>query len=172
MRAQYSVPHLAQGAPTSPALANLAAWRLDHRLQRLASRFEANYTRYADDLAFSGDEVFREKIQRFLRLAEAITRDEGFTLNPAKTRIMDRSTAQRITGLVVNQHINVPRKTYDELKAALHNCAKFGPDGQNRQMIADFRAHLDGRISWIETVNPARGAKLRRLFHRIQWQPG
>ncbi len=51
----YRVPHLPQGAPTSPALANLLAWTLDRRLHGLARAMEANYTRYADDLAFSGD---------------------------------------------------------------------------------------------------------------------
>jgi hypothetical protein len=168
-RALYGVPHLAQGAPTSPALANLSAWHLDHRLNRLASRFGATYTRYADDLAFSGDDDFREKLRSFLRLVEAIVRDEGFSLNPRKTRVMNRSMAQRITGLVVNEHINVSRKVYDELKATLHNCATFGPHGQNRRMVADFRAHLDGRVSWVESVNAHRGFKLRRIFDRIQW---
>jgi retron-type reverse transcriptase len=168
-RALRAVPHLAQGAPTSPALANLSAWHLDNRLTRLASRFGATYTRYADDLAFSGDDNLRVKIPVFLRLVKAIVRDEGFSLNPRKTRVMDRSTIQRITGLAVNEHINVSRKAYDELKATLHNWAKFGPDGQNRRMVADFRAHLDGRVSWVEAVNADRGAKLRRIFDRIRW---
>lgn len=160
---------LTQGAPTSPTLANLSAWHLDNRLNKLASRFAATYTRYADDLAFSGDDDFRAKIPPFLRLVEAIVRDEGFSLHPRKTRVMDRSTTQRITGLVVNEHINVSRKAYDELKATLHNCAKFGPDGQNRRVVADFRAHLDGRVSWVEAVNADRGTKLRRIFDRIVW---
>jgi RNA-directed DNA polymerase len=169
MRNLYGVPHLAQGAPTSPAIANLAAWSLDMRLTRLARRFGANYTRYADDLAFSGDGDFVRKLGPFQRLVEAIVRDEGFSLNASKTRMMDRSTCQRITGLVVNEHINVPRKAYDELKAILHNCVRYGPGEQNRQAVADFRAHLDGRVAWVEAANADRGAKLRRMFDCIRW---
>jgi RNA-directed DNA polymerase len=62
------VPHLAQGAPTSPAIANLSAWHLDMRLARLARRFGANYTRYADDMAFSGDGGLVRKLEPFQRL--------------------------------------------------------------------------------------------------------
>lgn len=168
-RKVHGIPHLAQGAPTSPALANLSALRLDRRLARLAHRFSANYTRYADDLAFSGDDGFRRKLEPFLRLVEAIIREEGFSLNPRKTRIMDRAACQRITGLVVNEHVNVGRKTFDELKAILHNCVRYGPGEQNRRNVPDFRAHLHGRVAWIETVNAQRGAKLRRMFDCIQW---
>jgi RNA-directed DNA polymerase len=165
----YGMPHLAQGAPSSPALANLCAWRLDRRLARLSQRFGANYTRYADDLAFSGDETFASKQAVFMRLVDAIIRDEGFFTNGAKSRIMDRSMRQRITGLIVNERLNVPRESYDELKAILHNCAKHGSAGQNRRDLPDFRAHLEGRIAWVEAVNTARGAKLRRIFDRIHW---
>jgi RNA-directed DNA polymerase len=168
-RHMHGIPHLAQGAPTSPALANLSAWHLDKRLARLASRFGANYTRYADDLAFSGDDDLARKLEPFQRLVEAVIREEGFSLNAKKTRVMNRSMRQRITGVVVNQHVNVPRRSYDELKAALHNCVVHGPREQNRQNAPDFRAHLDGRVSWIEAVNPHRGAKLRRIFNSIRW---
>ena len=50
-----------------------------------------------------------------------------------------------------------------------HNCARHGPDGQNRNGRAEFRAHLDGRVTWAETVNPRRGARLRRVFEAIAW---
>ena len=165
----YGIPHLAQGAPTSPAIANLSAWHLDRRLARLAHRFGANYTRYADDLAFSGDDGLSGNLAPFQRLVEAIVRDEGFSLNLRKTRIMHRSTCQRITGLVVNEHVNVRREAYDELKAILHNCVRFGPEGQNRHAATDFQAHLNGRVAWVEAANAHRGARLRRIFNCIRW---
>jgi retron-type reverse transcriptase len=168
-RKLYGVPHLAQGAPTSPALANLSAWRLDMRLAGLARGVGARYTRYADDLAFSGDDGFSAGMGSFRSGVEAIVRDEGFALNGRKTRIMRRSTRQQITGLVVNDHVNVPRAAYDELKAILHNCVKFGPWEQNRRAASDFRAHLDGRVAWVEAANPHRGARLRRAFEAIRW---
>ena len=161
--------HLPQGAPTSPALANLCAWRLDCRLAGLARACGARYTRYADDLAFSGDRDFARKSDGFQALVVAICRDQGFAVNPRKTRMLRRHERQRLTGLVINQHINVARRDFDRLKATLHNCARHGPEPQNREGVADFRAHLDGRVTWVETVNPAKGRRLRGLFDRIDW---
>jgi len=169
-RKRFEQLHLPQGAPTSPALANLVAFRLDLRHAGLARRFDAVYTRYADDLAFSGDDAFARKSRSFLAAVDTIVADEGFTLNARKTRLMRRSGAQRVTGIVVNDHINVPRAHYDQLKAALHGCVTRGPAGENRTGACDFRAHLDGRVAWVETLNPARGAKLRILFERIDWR--
>jgi hypothetical protein len=165
----YRVPHLPQGAPTSPALANLLAWTLDRRLHGLARAAGANYTRYADDLAFSGDATFARGPERFRSLVETILREEGFFLNDAKTRIMPRATRQRVTGIVVNEHCNIGRAAFDTLKAVLHNCVRTGPAAQNRASVPDFRRHLDGRVAWVEQVNPPRGAKLRRLFEQIEW---
>ena len=169
LRKLYGAPHLPQGAPTSPALANLAAWRLDQRLAGLANSLDADYTRYADDLAFSGDEAFAGRTGAFLAAVERIAADEGYGLNHRKTRVMRRNNRQRITGVVVNDHLNAPRAAYDQLKATLHNCARRGPEGQNRSGVSDFRAHLDGRVRWVETLNPQRGARLRRIFETIRW---
>ncbi len=165
----FQSPHLPQGAPTSPALANLAAWHLDVRIFGLAKAFGARYTRYADDLAFSGDQEFALKIEPFLVAVESIARDEGFALNSRKTHIMRRGGCQRVTGIVVNEHLNVPRAAYDALKATLHNCRKNGPDAENRAGLRDFRAHLNGRVTWVENVNPARAERLRRVFNEIRW---
>ena len=161
--------HLPQGAPTSPVLANLCARRLDCRLDGLARRLGARYTRYGDDLAFSGDGDFAARCGGFTRMASAICADEGYAVNHRKTRIMHQGDCQRITGLTVNSHINVPRGEYDRLKATLWNCARHGPASQNREVHPDFRAHLDGRITWVENVNPPRGLRLRLLFMRIVW---
>jgi hypothetical protein len=166
----YGAPHLPQGAPTSLALANLTAWRLDQRLAGLARSFGATYTRYADDLAFSGDEAFARKTELFLATVEGIARDSGYRLNTGKTRIMRRSRRQRVTGIIVNEHLNVPRAAYDVLKATLYNCIKNGPANENRDGLPDFRAHLDGRIQWVESLNPKRGARLRHLFENVRWQ--
>ena len=165
----HRFPHLPQGAPTSPALANLCAYRLDCRLRGLAGQWDAQYTRYADDLAFSGDDAFDADIGPFLRGVAAIVEDEGFVLNEKKTRIMRRHRRQQVTGLVVNDHLNVPRDEYDRLKATLHNCLRHGPAGQNRDGHGDFQSHLDGRVTWVETVNRRRGLKLRRMFDSIAW---
>ncbi|MEL6773322.1 MAG: reverse transcriptase family protein, partial [Pseudomonadota bacterium] len=165
--------HLPQGAPTSPALANLAAFHLDRRLSALMARRGGRYTRYADDLAFSGDRsLFFEGGVPFLEILTEIAAEEGFRLNAAKTRLMRRGTRQRVTGLVVNERVNVPRADYDRLKAILTNCARHGPHSQNRDGHPAFRAHLLGRIAWVAATNPTRGRKLYALFDRIDWSRG
>jgi hypothetical protein len=165
----HQAPHLPQGAPTSPALANLVAWGLDVRLHGLARSLDAAYTRYADDLAFSGGADFARRLRAFLAAVEEIAADEGYALNHGKTRIMRRGGRQRVTGLLVNDHLNVAREHYDALKAILHNCRRNGPQAENRAGHSDFRRHLEGRVAWVETVNRRRGERLRRMFEEIRW---
>jgi RNA-directed DNA polymerase len=168
-RALYAWPHLPQGAPTSPALANLCAYRMDCRLRGLAESAGAAYTRYADDLAFSGDEAFERCVERFAALVAAILREEGFFVNHRKTRVMRRGVRQYLAGLVVNDHANIVRSDFDRLKAILTNCVRSGPHSQNREAHPAFRLHLEGRIAFVAQVNPKRGAKLRGIFQQIQW---
>jgi hypothetical protein len=165
-------PHLPQGAPTSPALANLAAYRLDLRLAALARRLGATYTRYADDLAFSGDGRLERAARRLQVLVAVIAAEEGFELHLRKSRFMRQAVRQQLAGVVINVRPNVRRAVYDELKAILHNCWRHGPASQNRARHADFRGHLLGRIAHVSMLHPQRGAKLRALFDRIDWTSG
>ncbi|MGA8443488.1 MAG: reverse transcriptase family protein [Candidatus Sulfotelmatobacter sp.] len=170
-RGQYSRPHLPQGAPTSPALANICCYRLDCRLAALAKSADATYTRYADDLAFSGDEEFEKRVERFGLHVAAILREEGLAVHHRKTRIMRQGVRQHLAGLVTNQRLNVQRSVFDRLKATLTNCARWGPESQNRERHPQFRMHLEGRVAFVEMINPTRGKRLRKIFERIQW-PG
>ncbi|MFO0960618.1 MAG: reverse transcriptase family protein [Isosphaeraceae bacterium] len=170
LRKRFALPHLPQGAPTSPALANLAAFRLDARLTGLARSAGAIHTRYADDLAFSGDGEFARKAARFVDHVGAVALEEGFEVNPRKTRAMRRGVRQRLAGLVVNDRLNLPRDEFDRLKATLHNCLKTGPMAQNRGQHADFRAHLMGRVAHLATVHLDRGKKLAAILARIDWE--
>jgi RNA-directed DNA polymerase len=154
---------------TSPALANLCTYRLDCRLSGLAQAAGAEYTRYADDLAFSGGEAFDRCVERFSIHAAAILLEEGFNVNHHKTRIMRQGERQHLAGLVTNQRINVRRSEFDRLKAALTNCVRSGPESQNRDAHPSFRSHLEGSVAFVEMINPARGKRLRVIFDRIQW---
>ncbi|MCA9053099.1 MAG: RNA-directed DNA polymerase, partial [Planctomycetaceae bacterium] len=140
--------HLPQGAPTSPALSNLCAYRLDCRLSGLAGHFGAAYTRYADDLIFSGDAHFRRRLFDFRTTVGAILLDSGFNLQGRKTRVLPASRSQRVGGLVVNRRLNIPRREYDDMRAILHNCARFGAESQNRERHPHYREHLLGRIAY------------------------
>lgn len=166
---RLATPHLPQGAPTSPALANLCAFRLDCRLSGLARSCGASYTRYADDLLFSGDGDFIPKAGRFVATVGAILIEEGFQANHRKTRVMRRSVKQHAAGMVLDEKPNPDRRDFDRIKAILTNCVRLGPESQNREEHPDFAAHLLGRISWIDFVNPSKGGKLRDLFDRIDW---
>jgi hypothetical protein len=168
-RSLYARPHVPQGAPTSPALANLCAYRLDCRLHGLARSAGAEYTRYADDLAFSGGEGFERCVDRFASQAAAVLLEEGYRVHYGKTRIMRQGVRQHLAGLVTNQRINVVRTDFDRLKATLTNCLRHGPASQNRQAHPSFRSHLQGRIAFVKMVNPAKGLRLRGIFDQIQW---
>jgi RNA-directed DNA polymerase len=169
-RRRLFTPHLPQGAPTSPALSNLIAYRLDTRLAAAAADAGALYTRYADDLAFSGDDDFARRAQRFVRLVGVIATEEGFRLNERKTRVMRAGARQQLAGVVVNNHPSVARADVDRLKATLYNCVTHGAASQNRQGHHDFRAHLLGRVAYVAAIDPRRGAKLRALLERITWE--
>ncbi len=82
LRRLYARPHLPQGAATSPALANLSLYRADCRLSALAASVDAHYTRYADDLAFSGGARFARAASRFCTEAAAILAEEGYSAAP------------------------------------------------------------------------------------------
>jgi RNA-directed DNA polymerase len=169
LRRLYADPHLPQGAPTSPALANLCTFRADCRLHGLARAAGASYTRYADDLAFSGDEELESRVDRFAAHVAAILGEEDLQLNHRKTRVMRQGVRQYLAGVVANQHVNVVRADFDRLKATLTNCVHRGPAGQNRENHPAFRQHLAGRVAFVEMLNPQKGARLRRIFDRIDW---
>ncbi|WP_299465933.1 reverse transcriptase family protein [uncultured Gimesia sp.] len=165
----YLSRHLPQGAPTSPALANLSAFSLDVRLSGLARSFDAEYTRYADDLTFSGSDQFLRSLRVFIPLVDQIVRSERFHVNQLKRRVLRDNQQQKVTGVVVNEHTNVSRKEFDLLKAILTNCIRQGPVGQNRENHPDFASHLRGRVAHVQQLNPKRGQRLLQLYQQIHW---
>jgi retron-type reverse transcriptase len=165
----YIGRHLPQGASTSPALANLSAFVLDLRLAGLARRFKATYTRYADDITFSGDDRFLKSLRVFLPLVKEIIREERFRTNKSKCRILRNGNRQVVTGIVVNAKTNLRRSEFDALKAILTNCRRHGPSSQNRSGHPNFAAHLHGRISYVQQLNPQRAARLWAIYSRIDW---
>ncbi|WIE76946.1 reverse transcriptase family protein [Curtobacterium sp. MCSS17_007] len=169
LREALAAAHLPQGAPSSPALANTALRHLDARLAGWAAASEARYSRYADDLTFSGGDRLAARPDAFLRGVGRIVADQGYRLNPHKTRARRRGTRQSVTGVVVNDRTSPGRREVDRLHAILHNAAEHGPASQDRAGHPDFRAHLLGRIGWVEQVHPGRARRLREEFARIRW---
>ena len=161
--------HLPQGAPTSPALANLCSYAFDLRMSRLADRIRFDYSRYADDIALSGPRLSFAKRRWLEAQTAAIAAEEGFSVNHRKTRWRTQSHRQCICGVVANSHPNLDRRSFDALKALLFNCVKDGPQAHNRDQHPDFKRHLEGRVAYVRQVNPQRAAKLERLLAAIVW---
>ena len=155
---------LPQGASTSPGLSNQVARRLDRRLAGIAAKLDATYTRYADDLTFSGNESLETRVGYLMARVRHIARDEGFTINEAKSRVLRRNAAQVVTGLVVNDRPGVPRDEVRRLRAILHRAKTEGLDAQNRQDHPDFRAWLRGKIAYVSMARPEVGARLLAEF--------
>jgi hypothetical protein len=142
--------HLPQGVPTSSGLANLAMTRVDLRLNTLASKCGFDYTRFVDDLAFSGS----RRLLSFRNLIRRIVEDEGFTVNPNKNRTMHAGMRQIVIGVVVNDKINLPREKRELIRT------------QTLRFISTpkrFRknpSRLRGQLSWLSSVNPTLGNQL------------
>jgi hypothetical protein len=136
-------------------------------LSGLAQANWLTYTRYADDLAFSGIEV--ADVGTLLWTVEQIARDEGFAIHPRKTKVMRPHRRQHLTGLVINDQPSYPRDDYDRLRALLHNAASTSAQEQNRDGIEDFRARIYGRIAHIGETSTTRRRTLLRLAERVDW---
>jgi RNA-directed DNA polymerase len=151
---------LPQGASTSPGLSNQVARRLDRRLAGLARKLGATYTRYADDLTFSGDDSLNPKVGYLMARIRHLAEAEGFKVNEAKSRVLRRNAAQVVTGLVVNDRPGVSRDEVRRLRAILHRARVEGLDTQNRQDHPNFRAWLRGKIAYVGMSRPEVGARL------------
>lgn len=153
--------HLPQGAPTSPMLANLVCRRLDSRLAGLAKKHGANYTRYADDLTFSGP----RRIVGTMPFIRQVIAEEGLTISEEKVRLTGRGNRQEVTGLVVNQAVNVPRETRRRLRAALHHLTQGKPITWNHEEVSV--SNLQGHVAFVKSVQPDLGRKLRRKLKKF-----
>ena len=163
---------LPQGASTSPGLSNQVARRLDRRLAGLARKLGATYTRYADDLTFSGDKTLDAKVGYLMARVRHLAQAEGFAVNEAKSRVLRKNAAQVVTGLVVNDRPGVPRDEVRRLRAILHRARLEGLDAQNREGHPNFRAWLRGKIAYVSMARPEVGGRLLAEFEALEIQDG
>jgi RNA-directed DNA polymerase len=165
--------HLPQGAPTSPALTNLLCRRLDRRLDGLASYLGFTYTRYADDLTFSTtDRQKLPEIGDIIKGTRGIVTHEGLTVHPGKTRVLRQSQQQEVTGIVVNQKLNVDRSTLRRFRATLYQIEKDGLPGKQWGQGADLLQSIEGFANYVAMVNPAKGSEFLAQVQRIQKKYG
>jgi RNA-directed DNA polymerase len=161
---------LPQGAPTSPALSNLIVLRMDRRLSGFALKEKIRYTRYADDITFSGE----FESGRIIKFVRKVVADEGLELNENKTRLMQRHKRQEVTGIVVNEKLQAPRHDRKELRKAIYFIEKYGLDSHIRH-TQNFRSHylkhLLGIANFFLFVNPKdKDAKraIKLLYRLLQ----
>ncbi|MES5482859.1 reverse transcriptase family protein [Bradyrhizobium sp. INPA03-11B] len=161
---------LPQGAPTSPAITNLICRRLDRRLVGLARTLGFVYSRYADDLTFSGSGEAVRKIGTLLKAVHGIVAAEGFTVHPDKTRVMRRSSRQEVTGLTVNEAVAVPRDLLRRYRAVLQQIERHGPAGKHFGPGKDVIRSLLGFGHFAVMVDPESGVPLLRRALRLAAQ--
>lgn len=142
-----------QGAPTSPGLCNAILLRLDRRLAGLARKHGFAYTRYADDLSFSGDD--KMAIAKLLKLVPGIVAEEGFTVNRDKTRVLRAGRRQAVTGVVVNKAMGLSRQERRRLRAALHRQKLAGGAADPAE-----QRRLHGKLAYLFMLNRLQAAAL------------
>ena len=117
---------LPQGAPTSPLLTNAICDKLDRRLAGVAKRFKVRYSRYADDITFSSMHNVYQENSDFRIEVKRVIADQGFIINDKKTRLQKRGVRQEVTGLTVNEKVNVCRQYISDLRWILNLWEKKG----------------------------------------------
>lgn len=135
---------LPQGAPSSPAIANLICGSLDERMQSFVSQHGWSYTRYCDDITISG----RGHLRRLRRTVFDIIESEGFEVNLDKVRFASSGQRQEVTGLVVNSFVNVPRERRRLIRAMMHR------HGLEHGSSAELSPNLTGLLSFVKMVHP------------------
>ncbi|PSR04177.1 MAG: RNA-directed DNA polymerase [Bacteroidetes bacterium SW_10_40_5] len=178
---------LPMGSPTSPTITNILCHTLDRRLNGLAKRFGATYSRYADDITFSSiHNIYRKKdFQKELyRIVEA---NQGLKIKPEKTRLQKEGYRKEATGLVVNEKVNVKRRYVKDLRKWLYLWEKYGNEKAQQLFTKDYVADkghvkkgepnlenvLDGKLDFMKMVKGVQDGtylKLRDRFDKLTQQ--
>jgi len=163
---------LAAGSPISPVISNLVCRRLDTAYRRLSTRYRLKYSRYADDMTFSGGQQEAKELlnlggfERFVYDAKEIASQQGFTLNDDKTHIRSAYQRQQVTGLVTNAKLNVPRDFIRNLRVLIHEAKSGNAVGAAQKYLKKACASEDeamdylaqvvrGKIGFLKTVRAA-----------------
>ncbi len=162
---------LPQGAPTSPCLANIVCRKMDEQLMKFAAEQKLVYTRYADDLSFSGNCELSEYYEQIRN----VIWEYGFLINSDKTRIYKGNRRKMITGIVVREDgLSVPRNYKRKLRQEIYYCKKFGPASHLEHISSDkmvnFREYLYGKAFYVKMVEPITGQKFLDELNEIRWQ--
>lgn len=160
---------LPQGAPTSPILSNIVCYKLDKRLGGLSGKMGIVYSRYADDITFSGN----KDLLGIVPLIRSIIQDEGFTVNENKVRIQYSNGRQTVTGLTVNKKVTVNKELERELCNAIYYISKFGVDDHMLHINCDrafYKEHLFGIACFINMIDGEKGERYIEQLNSLAWE--
>lgn len=153
---------LPQGAPTSPILTNIVCRNLDRKLTGIANKYYLRYSRYADDITFSSmHSALSLKGKVYREILDAIE-EQGFTVNPAKTRLQKRGSRQEVTGLIISDKVNTPKKYVQELDLLLYVWEKFGYEKALARLVSDYKG-IPGKTQRSLSLEHVIGGKLNYL---------
>jgi len=151
---------LPMGAPTSPYMSNICTVILDRKLGGLAKKHNAVYTRYADDLTFSSKT--NNDLHKIIPKVHSFIKGEGFVLNYNKTKVTRRGGRMMVTGICVNDRLNVPRKIVKNFRAEVHQTRLSGTQDDLHVL-----AELKGFASHIYNANPNKGKQYLKKISEL-----
>lgn len=151
---------LPQGAPTSPVMSNIICGQLDFYLQAVAKRFNLKYSRYADDITFSSMHNVYQTDSEFLNEVKRLIESQNFTIKESKTRLQKRGFRQEVTGLVINEKVNIRTSYVKEIRLWLYLIETYGYEKakiffeltNNNAKASEFKKILSGKIEFIKSI--------------------
>ena len=175
---------LPQGAPTSPILTNVVCHRLDYLLSAVAKRFGLKYTRYADDITFSSMHNVYQSNSDFLKELQRIITEQGFHIKETKTRLQKDGYRKEVTGLLVNDKVNVQKRYIKQLRMWLYYWETYGYERLQNYFVQHYVAEkgnsvkgkpdminvIDGKLNYLKMVKGGENElylKLRERFISI-----
>lgn len=152
---------LPQGAPTSPMLSNIFFKKTDDIIFHYCRRRGLQYTRYADDLVFSGNDLIPQHLISFVKM---LLSSRHLALNNKKTKVMGQGMRQSVTGVVVNDKMQVSKEYRDKVRQEVYYCVKYGEASHYKRIRESlpkwistpdlYLKHLLGKVFFVLQVNP------------------
>lgn len=183
---------LPQGSPTSPTITNILCKKLDKRLTGLANRFGAKYTRYADDITFSSPHNIYQKgevpvlnskghYDNFTTELNRLLKEENLLINERKTRLQKSGYKQEVTGLIVNEKVNVKQRYVKQIRMWIYYWEKYGyvkaehifkndyvaDKGHVKKHVSDLKYVLGGKLEYLKMVKGEEDSTYKGLKKRF-----
>jgi len=179
--AKRKIEALPQGAPTSPVITNIICYRLDEKLTDLAERYGCTYTRYADDITFSSNHNIYDKGGSFRKELRELINEENFNIKDKKTRLHTKTERQEVTGLTVNEKVNVNRRYIKQLRHWIYLWERYGIEEAEKLILNNYMADkghvkkgqpniqnvIDGKLRYLKMVKGAENRSYKKLQHRF-----